>query len=313
MARAVPLSPQVPRAPLIEGRDLRFSYAPQATTGTAAPAGLTSAAEQLSIHGSSAYLHGTKRLIDCIVDPKTHLRTGRWLLLGEPAQAALRSGVAAICPSVLPWPSHARLDEALITSAGLLGKAASEVQRVLSVTGLSHVKRTRLVELSPEEHRRTGLAHGLLSDPRLMILVQPFRALSDTARADLSRLIEQITADRSWVMGGEAGCEVSQAWSARADVQVRAVDGKLALHAERHALPDSYFVRLAQPPLDLVSALRERGARVTRTENPRVLLVEGVDPTQIEAACASVAQTGLLGLEMADERCFRSSHARSEL
>jgi len=260
-------------------------------------------------------LHGTKRIIDYLLEPQVHLRTGHWQLLGQPAAHALRSGRAAIAPSRLPGSATAKLGQTLAVSAGLLGLSAKVVGSALTTTGLSRWERTRLSELSDLDQRRAGLAHALLSDPELLIMVQPFSGLSDDKRRELARLIEQLTDTRRWILGGEAGCSVSQQLSSRAETTVSVADDRFHLATTREAARSrtkcGYFLHFGQAPHTLLKELRERGGTVTVSENPRVLLSEGLDPGQIEEACAVISGITLLRLERADEAGFRSSHARS--
>jgi len=290
---------------LLEGRELRFRNNPDRP------------AQSFSIAGRSAYLHGSKRIIDYVLEPESYLRSGTWWLLGQPAAQALRSGQAAIAPSHLPGSPSAKLGAALAVSAGLLGLSSKTVGRALSATGLSRAERTRLSELSDLDQRRAGLAHALLSDPQLLIMVQPLSGLNDAKRRELSRLIEQLIDGRLWMLGGEPGCSVSHHLGNRAHLTVSVALDEFQLSPSsptaRSRAQSGYFLHFGQTPHALLSELRERGATVTLSENPRVLLSEGLNPSQIEEACAVISGVTLLRLEPADEAAFRNSHARSAL
>jgi len=291
-------------SPLLEGRDVHLRSDPERPL-------------HVSITGGSAYLHGTKRIIDYLVQPELYLRRGQWWLLGQPAGAALRSGQAAIAPSRLPWSSSAKLVETLAISAGLLGLSSKVVGPALAATGLSRHQRTRLGELSDLDQRRAGLAHALLSDPQLLIMVQPLAGLSDAKRRELGRVIEQLITGRLWILGGEAGCSVSHQLGSRAQVTVSFANDTFTLDSHSRGVgarvKGAYFLHFGQAPHALSSELRQRGASVTLSENPRVILVEGLTPGQIDEACAATSGIQLLRLEPADEGGFRSVHARSAL
>jgi hypothetical protein len=286
---------------LLEGQGLRFVARPGASP------------QQFQIKGKSLYLRGTKQLIDALVFPALHLSAGQLRLLGQPAAVALRTGQVGLCPSKLPVALSTRLFDALLTSARLMGRGAVDVDRSLDVVGLAAHKKTRVEELNPEQHRRSGIAHGLLTEPSLLIFVQPFADLGDQARILVSQVMERVALDRKWIVGGEASCAVSRAWQERAEWFIHYKHDHL--EAERAPLPSisCYFLTLDRTPAEISAELRAQGGTVSSSENPQVLLISGLSEGQIRAICQQFSECTVTCLMPAEEGGFRNSHARSAL
>ncbi len=287
--------------PLLEAHGVRFFSHPEA------------APIHFRIPEGNVYLQGTGRFIDALVQPGQHLSGGEFMLGGAPAQAQLKSGWAAICPSELPVPRSMRLHDALKTSAYLAGCTEREVSRALEQVGLDLQRKLKVGELSPEEHRRAGIAHGLITQPRLILFARPFRDLTDRSRRDVARLIERITQERSWILAGEPSCGVSSDMRAHAAWVISADAGALSVSQGSPPAPTCYFLRLTKTPAGLASEFKNRGATVTQSENPRVMLVFDMEPHEIAAVCEQFSDCTVVSLQPAEERGFRSSHARSAL
>lgn len=296
----MPVSAQQKPA-LFETRGLRWKRQPALSSS------------DFCLDGNSVYLHGTKRLFDAMVEPASHLLAGEFRILNQAAREVLRSGAAALCPSRLPAPDTTRLIDALTMSAGLLGYAKSDVLRCLEQVGLAPYRKTRLLALSAEQERRAGIAHGLITNPKLLVFTQPFFDLPSGARQSVSQLMEQVTRDRSWMLAGEANCSVSHKWRERATWIIYA-EGEQLL-ATRTALPTpaAYFLHVKGRAKGLTAELRNTGAVVTPSTNPQVLLIEALDAAQITGVCATFSECSVVSLEPAEEAGFRNSHAKSAL
>lgn len=274
---------------------------------------VTVSSDDLRLEGTSGYLHGTKLLFDAVVEPKLHLLAGEFYILGAPAREALRSGEAGFCPSHLPAPSTTRLIDALTMSAQLLGRSKNDVLRCLEQVGLTASRKEPLLELTPLQERRAGIAHGLITNPKVLLFAQPFLNLTDGGRQALSQLMEQVTRDRLWMVAGEAACPVSQTWRKRAEWIVYSSENRLV--ATQAALPQAtgYFLRLNGATSGPISELKNAGAVVTPSENSRAFLIEALDESQISQICASFSTCTVVSLEPAEEAGFRNSHAKSAL
>ena len=287
--------------PLVEGRALSFSALRQ------------DGPQSFSCDEGNIYLHGMGGLVDAIIDPKRHLHGGAFFYEGRPIEEALRHGRLAICPSHLPVPPTTRLFDALITSARLLGRGGSDVRRSLEQVSLEAEGKSALGQLSPESHRRAGIAHGLITLPETLIFARPFHNLTDREKRDMSRLMERVVTDRNWMVAGEASCSVSQSWRAKAK-WIMSLDGEQRIVVRTSPEePKSYFLRLSKTPAGLSAELKDRGATVTPSENPRVLLVSGLRAHEISEISDMFSDSTVVSLEAAEEHGFRHSHARSAL
>ncbi len=271
------------------------------------------AAVDLSIPEGNVYLHGTGQLIDALVAPTEHLRAGTILLRGGAVERALRSGQIAICPSRLPAAETTPLVEALTASAHLMGRGPRDVSRSIEQVGLTSQQRLTLGQLGPEEHRRAGIAHGLLTLPSVLVFSRPFFELTDRGRRDLSRMMRRITGDRTWILAGEASCPVSQDWRAQATTVVAFNDGAWTMSKGEESGGRCFFLQLTKAPAGLTAAFKGRGAGVTPSENPRVLLITDMPYDEIVEVCEQFSEVGVVSLTVAEERGFRNSHARSAL
>lgn len=296
----MPVSAQQKPA-LFETRGLRWKSHPALSSS------------DLYLDGKSAYLHGTKLLFDAMVEPASHLLAGEFRILNQPARQALRSGEAALCPSRLPAPNTTSLIDALTMSAGLLGYSKSDALRCLEQVELVPFCRTRLLALTAEQQRRAGIAHGLITNPKLLVFTQPFLDLSNSARQSLSQLMEQVTRDRSWMLAGEASCSVSHKWRERATWIIYAEGEQLLATKTALPMPAAYYLHVKGRAKGLAAELKNAGAVVTPSANPQVLLVEALDAAQIAKVCAAFSECSVVSLEPAEEAGFRNSHAKSAL
>jgi energy-coupling factor transporter ATP-binding protein EcfA2 len=303
--------------PLLEARNLRWILRPNDPVS------------YFRARGKSAYFLGTKQLIDALISPRAHLISGEWLCRGQAVNEALRAGELAVCPSVLPVPRSTRLLPALTMSARLLGRSQRDALRSLEEVGLENCAKSSLAQLSKEQERRAGIAHGLITSPQVLIFAQPFSGLSDRARQDMSRLMERVTTNRSWIVAGESSCPVSRTWQEAADSLVTWREGQLRCQKASEFAEPVYFLRLkwseafetsgssdtsdSSGQSKLAEQLRAAGAVVTATFQPSVLLVEALSQKLILEQCARFSACQVLAVEPAEEAGFRGSHARSNL
>ena len=71
-------------------------------------------------------------------------------------------------------------------------QAAERCSELLHEFGLSHIRRSRGYELSGGERRRAEIARALASDPRYMLLDEPFAGIDPIAVADLQRIVVRL-------------------------------------------------------------------------------------------------------------------------
>ena len=71
-----------------------------------------------------------------------------------------------------------------------------EIDRVLQLLQINHLRQSRLIQLSNGENKRFQLAKALLQQPKLLILDSPFIGLDQQARKVLHEIINQLIAEQ---------------------------------------------------------------------------------------------------------------------
>ena len=106
--------------------------------------------------------------------------------------AAVRRLIGYVPASLPAWPS-ARIDEFLdlfAAASGLSGRPRRlAVERAITFAGLAAAGTKRVDSLSEGGMKRLLVARGLLHDPRVLVLDDPFAGLDPAGRTDLEQLI----------------------------------------------------------------------------------------------------------------------------
>jgi molybdate transport system ATP-binding protein len=71
--------------------------------------------------------------------------------------------------------------------------ASDSINTILQVLGIAYLKDSPLIQLSSGEHKRFQLAKALLNPPALLILDSPYIGLDVTVRAELNRILSDLT------------------------------------------------------------------------------------------------------------------------
>jgi len=66
------------------------------------------------------------------------------------------------------------------------------LERLLEMMGVAHIRRSRGYELSGGERRRVEIARALVSEPKFMLLDEPFAGIDPIAVADLQHVVSTL-------------------------------------------------------------------------------------------------------------------------
>ena len=119
---------------------------------------------------------------------------GRILVGGTPITAPRRDfGYVFQDPTLLPWKSV--LDNLLFpirTQKRVVADYLGEAERLLRLTGLWDFRDKRPAELSGGMRQRVAICRGLINDPRLLMMDEPFSALDAITRDDMNLALARL-------------------------------------------------------------------------------------------------------------------------
>ena len=72
-------------------------------------------------------------------------------------------------------------------------KQTNNINSVLAILGIDHLKNSPLIQLSSGEHKRFQLAKSLINAPQLLILDNPYTGLDVSVRKELDKILKEIS------------------------------------------------------------------------------------------------------------------------
>jgi len=157
------------RAPVVACRDLNFTIGPGEFVVLVGPSGC----------GKTTFLESLAGL--------GHVGAGELRIDGERVTGPARDrGLVFQSPSLFPWRDVYGNIIFGVQAQGRLDESARQRARaVIEMVGLSHVAGWRPQALSGGMKQRVNLARALLTQPRLLLLDEPFAALDAQTREQL--------------------------------------------------------------------------------------------------------------------------------
>ena len=81
-----------------------------------------------------------------------------------------------------------------------VSKQTNNIDSVLAILGIDHLKNSPLIQLSSGEHKRFQLAKSLINPPEVLILDNPYTGLDVSVRKELNNYLEQIAGNGTHIM-----------------------------------------------------------------------------------------------------------------
>lgn len=136
---------------------------------------------------------GKTTLIKCMMDLARPDR-GRIELLGVSARLARARAPVGYLPEDYRLPDYMSADQLLEFVGALYGlpRRARRVGQVLEQVELAARRKDKISSYSKGMRQRLGLAHALLSEPRLLVLDEPNEGLDPLGRAQVKALLLEL-------------------------------------------------------------------------------------------------------------------------
>ncbi|MFH8842737.1 ATP-binding cassette domain-containing protein [Streptomyces sp. NPDC017868] len=178
----------------------------------------------------------------------------------------------------------------LMALAHTHGIPRARVERVLALTGLTHVARRRVKGFSLGMGQRLGIAAALLGDPATVVLDEPVNGLDPEGVLWIRTLLKNLAAEGRTVL---VSSHLMSEMALTADHLIVIGKGRLLADTTVDELvraSGGASVRVVTPDADRLRTLLPAlpGARIT-TEAPDTLLVTGLEAAEIGRTAAAHA------------------------
>lgn len=244
------------------------------------------------------------RLLRSLISPAPN-QSGTLLLLGRHPAFWLSSGEAAYIPASLPLPSNVKLLDALSLSARLVGLSKSDARHALSRCRLLALESKKLGDLTRLQTRLAGIAHGIIGEPRILLLENLFAELDEPETAIVEAVLELALEQKSYVIACASSDPGSRTIALRCDEALRAAGNQVlpATQPKPETAP-GYWVSCLGDVAPLTELLKRQGAEIARSPRPSVFFVRRAKGAAIFQAAR---ETGLSVLELSPSGVGRDS------
>lgn len=239
-----------------------------------------------------------------MIEPE-QIQSGSILLLGREPAFWLASGEAAYVPVTLPLPSGAKVLEALNLSAGLLGLSKSDARHALARLRLGALESKKLGDLTRLQTRLVCIAHGIIGEPRVLLLENVFADLDEPETAIVEAVLEDSLEQKSYVVACASGDPGSRTIALGCDQALQAAGNRVLPPARPEAeTANGYWVSCLGDVAPLTELLKSQGADVARSPRASVFFVRRVGGAAIFRAAQ---ETGIHVLEFTPSGVGRDS------
>lgn len=222
-------------------------------------------------------------LLRACLHPK-QIRGGSLQILGRPASEGLLSGDIGYCPSHFPVLPSARVKEVLLVGARLIGNGKSSVEDALQTVASEALGAKTFSSLTRLESSLVGLAHGILSHPKVLFIDDLFASLDELEAELFAEHLDRELRGRSAVFRADPTSPFRHYLEQTEAVLVGNCGEIVGPVPPKFLAFDCLWVTLNEPSSAFSAELEARGATLQATTGGRTYLIRRADARAILAA-----------------------------